>query len=93
LIFGGILLYRGITSPLALPLAFLAMLAAWAAMSTLGFTISTYFLNASPFRVNAVTNIIAFGAAFISPVYYPADLLGTMAWTALLTQLWRQPPS
>ena len=46
-----------------------------------------YLINASPYSMNAIINLFAFGMAYISPVYYPAKSLGAFAWVSALTPI------
>lgn len=55
-----------------------ALLLCWAALSAIGFIISTYLYRGSPYTLNNVANILGLGFVFIPPVYYPADLLGPL---------------
>ncbi|MFP3984405.1 MAG: hypothetical protein ACLFU9_00065 [Candidatus Bathyarchaeia archaeon] len=57
-----------------------ALLLCWSALSTIGFIISTYLYKSSPYTLNNIANILGIGLVFIPPVYYPAEMLGTLSW-------------
>ena len=56
----------------------------WAAMSAIGFMISTYLLKASMMFLNNVSNLLGIGIIFIPPVYYSEAALGNMSWVSIL---------
>jgi len=62
----------------------LALLIAWAAMSAIGFMISTYLFKASMMVLNNLSNLLGIGLIFIPPVYYPETLLGSLSWISML---------
>ena len=57
---------------------------AWAAMSAVGFMISTYLLKASMMFLNNLSNLLGIGLIFIPPVYYPETALGTWSWLSIV---------
>jgi ABC-type multidrug transport system permease subunit len=61
-----------------------ALLLCWSALSTFGFIISTYLYKASPYTLNNIANILGIGLIFIPPVYYPAEMLGSLSWMSYL---------
>jgi ABC-type multidrug transport system permease subunit len=61
-----------------------SLLTAWAAMSAIGFIISTYLYKASPWMLNNLSNLLGLGLIFIPPVYYPETLLGGLSWISVV---------
>ena len=59
-----------------------ALLLCWSSLSAIGFIISTYLYKASPYTLNNVANILGIGLVFIPPVYYPAEMLGSLSWVS-----------
>lgn len=57
---------------------------AWAAMSAIGFMISTYLLKASMMFLNNLSNLLGIGLIFIPPVYYPETALGAWSWLSIV---------
>jgi len=86
-LFGALLLQRGLFTPATAVLATGAMLLGWVVVSSMGFILSGYLINASPYSMNAIINIFAFGMAYLSPVYYPASALGSLSWLSVLTPI------
>lgn len=86
-LFGALLLQRGLFTPAAAVVAVGAMLLGWVVVSSMGFILSGYLINASPYSMNAIINLFAFGLAYITPVYYPAASLGSFAWVSALTPI------
>ena len=62
----------------------LALVVAWAAMSAMGFMISTYLFKASMMVLNNLSNLLGIGLIFIPPVYYPDTMLGGLSWISVL---------
>lgn len=62
----------------------LGLVLAWAAMSAIGFMISTYLLKASMMFLNNLSNLLGIGLIFIPPVYYPESALGGWSWVSVL---------
>jgi len=62
----------------------LALILAWAAMSAIGFMISTYLFKASMMVLNNLSNLLGIGLIFIPPVYYPETMLGNLSWISAL---------
>lgn len=69
-------------SLLSIAVIFPVLMATWISLSTMGFTISTLLYNSTPYRVNSVSNLLSFLIAFLPPVYYPAEALGSLSWLA-----------
>jgi len=86
-LFGLLLLQRGLFTPTTALLAAGAMLLGWVVVSSMGFILSGYLINASPYSMNAIINIFAFGMAYLTPVYYPASALGAFSWLSVLTPI------
>ncbi len=86
-LFGALLLQRGLFTPAAAVVAIGAMLLGWVVVSSMGFILSGYLINASPYIMNAIINLFAFGLAYMTPVYYPASSLGSFAWVSALTPI------
>jgi ABC-type multidrug transport system permease subunit len=60
------------------------LLLCWSSLSAIGFIISTYLYRSSPYTLNNLANILGIGLVFIPPVYYPADMLGSLGWISYL---------
>lgn len=61
-----------------------ALLLCWSSLSSLGFIISTYLYKSSPYTLNNIANILGIGLIFIPPVYYPAEMLGSLNWISYI---------
>ena len=61
-----------------------ALLLCWSSLSAIGFIISTYLYKSSPYTLNNIANILGIGLVFIPPVYYPAEMLGSLSWISYL---------
>jgi len=61
-----------------------SLIVCWAALSSIGFVISTYLQKASVYTLNSISNILGIGLVFLPPVYYPEEQLGQFSWIALL---------
>ena len=61
-----------------------SLILCWAALSGIGFIVSTYLQKASTYTLNNVSNILGLGLIFIPPVYYPEELLGEFSWIAMI---------
>lgn len=82
ILFGALLMQRGLFT---IPTAFLSvgvMLLGWVVVSSAGFMLSGYLINASPYKMNSIINLLAIGMVYLPPVYYPAAALGKLAWIA-----------
>jgi ABC-type multidrug transport system permease subunit len=62
----------------------LALLVVWAAMSAIGFMISTYLYKVSVMVLNNLSTLLGFGFIFIPPVYYSETMLGSLSWISVL---------
>jgi ABC-type multidrug transport system permease subunit len=60
------------------------LLLCWSSLSAIGFIISTYLYKSSPYTLNNLANILGIGLVFIPPVYYPAEMLGSLGWVSYL---------
>jgi ABC-2 type transport system permease protein len=56
----------------------------WAALSSIGFIISTYLQRASIYTLNNIANILGLSLIFMPPVYYPEEILGGLSWIAMI---------
>ncbi len=83
-LFGALLLQRGLLVPWTALLSFGVMLLCWLVVSSSGFILSGYLINASPYKMNSIINLLAFGMIYLPPVYYPASALGGLSWVAAL---------
>lgn len=61
-----------------------SLLLCWAALSTLGFTISTYLYKSSTYTLSYIATMLSLGLIFFPPVYYPAKGLGKLSWLSYL---------
>jgi hypothetical protein len=82
--FGTLLAFLGSLSFEALAWTVLALIIAWAAMSTMGFMISTYLFKSSMMVLNNLSNLLGIGFIFIPPVYYSEAQLGGLSWIAVV---------
>jgi len=62
----------------------LTLVMAWAAMSAIGFIISTYLFKASTYLLNNISNLLGLGLIFIPPVYYTETMLGGLSWISVI---------
>jgi len=62
----------------------LTLIMAWAAMSAIGFIISTYLYKASTYLLNNLSNLLGLGLIFIPPVYYTETMLGGLSWISVI---------
>ena len=84
LLFGALLMMRGLFSPETALMSVAVMLLGWVVVSSAGFMLSGYLINSSPYKMNSIINLLAFGMIYLPPVYYPASGLGTFAWVSAL---------
>lgn len=82
LFFGAIGVWWRIFNPLTMAWTVIPLLTCWAAMSAIGFTLSTYLLKSSPYTLNNISNILGIGLIFVPPVYYPEEMLGHFSWVS-----------
>jgi len=82
--FGALIASWGVLTLEATLWTILALVLVWAAMSAIGFMISTYLLKASMMVLNNLSNILGIGLIFIPPVYYPETMLGSLSWVSAL---------
>ncbi len=80
ILFGTLLMQRGLFTPLTALLSVGVMLLGWLVVSSAGFMISGYLINASPYKMNSIINLLAIGMVYLPPVYYPASVLGNLSW-------------
>jgi hypothetical protein len=81
-LFGALLMQRGYFTPVTTALSFAVMLFGWVVVSSAGFILSGYLINSSPYKMNSIINLLAFGMIYLPPVYYPASSLGSVSWLA-----------
>jgi len=84
LFFGGLAATWGVMTPVAALWTVLSLLIGWAAMSAIGFMISTYLFKASMMVLNNLSNLLGIGLIFIPPVYYPETMLGSFSWISVV---------
>lgn len=63
---------------------FASLILCWAALSGMGFIVSTYLQKASVYTLNNMSNILGLGLIFMPPVYYPEEILGEFSWIAMI---------
>lgn len=61
-----------------------ALIVVWAAMSTMGFMISTYLFKSSTMMLNNLSNLLGIGLIFIPPVYFSEAQLGSLSWISVI---------
>jgi ABC-type multidrug transport system permease subunit len=84
LFFGAVGVWRGIFNLVSIVWTVVGLITCWAAMSAMGFIISTYLLKSSPYTLNNISNILGIGLIFVPPVYYPEQMLGDFSWISSL---------
>jgi ABC-type multidrug transport system permease subunit len=82
--FGTLVAYLGFLTLEALAWIVLSLIVVWAAMSTMGFMISTYLFKSSMMVLNNLSNLLGIGLIFIPPVYYSEAQLGTLSWISII---------
>jgi len=82
--FGALIASWGILTWSSVLWIVVGLVVTWAAMSAIGFMISTYLLKASMMFLNNVSNLLGIGIIFIPPVYYSEAALGNMSWVSIL---------
>jgi ABC-type multidrug transport system permease subunit len=82
--FGALLASWGVLTVSAALWTIVGLVLTWAAMSAIGFMISTYLLKASMMFLNNLSNLLGIGLIFIPPVYYPETALHSWSWVAVL---------
>lgn len=84
ILFGGITVYLGFLTLETLVLIVPALIIVWAAMSTMGFMISTYLYKSSTMVLNNLSNLLGIGFIFIPPVYFSEAQLGSLSWISVI---------
>ncbi len=74
----------GVLNTFTLVWAVPALLLCWSSLSATGFIVSTYLYKSSPYTLNNIANILGIGLIFIPPVYYPAEMLGSLSWLSYI---------
>jgi ABC-type multidrug transport system permease subunit len=82
--FGAITAYLGFLTLETLVWIVPALIIVWAAMSTMGFMISTYLMKSSTIMLNNLSNLLGIGLIFIPPVYFSEAQLGNLSWISVL---------
>lgn len=83
-VFMAVGVWWGMFDSIAIVWTLAALLLCWSSLSTMGFTIATYLAKVHPYTLNNISIVFGFVLAFILPVYYPAELLGSFGWISLL---------
>jgi ABC-type multidrug transport system permease subunit len=82
--FGALVASWGILTLASAVWMILALIIAWAAMSAIGFMISTYLYKTNMMVLNNLSTLLGFGFVFIPPVYYSEAMLGNLSWISVL---------
>jgi len=82
--FGAIALCIGVLTLPSLIWVTTAVILCWAAISSIGFLISTFLQKASTYTLSSIANILGLALVFIPPVYYPEETLGSFSWIAMI---------
>jgi ABC-type multidrug transport system permease subunit len=82
--FGALTAYLGFLTLETLIWVVPALVLVWAAMSTMGFMISTYLLKSSTMMLNNLSNLLGIGFIFIPPVYFSEAQLGSLSWISVI---------
>jgi ABC-type multidrug transport system permease subunit len=82
--FGALTAYLGFLTLETLVWVVPALVVVWAAMSTMGFMISTYLLKSSTMVLNNLSNLLGIGFIFIPPVYFSEAQLGSLSWISVI---------
>jgi ABC-type multidrug transport system permease subunit len=82
--FGALVAYLGFLTLETLAWIVWSLIVVWAAMSTMGFMISTYLFKSSMMVLNNLSNLLGIGLIFIPPVYYSEAQLGSLSWISII---------
>jgi ABC-type multidrug transport system permease subunit len=82
--FGALVIYYGAATPATILWMVFALIIVWAAMSAIGFMISTFLYKVSMTVLNNLSTLLGFGFVFIPPVFYPETMLGNLSWVSVL---------
>jgi ABC-type multidrug transport system permease subunit len=82
--FGALVASSGVLTLVTTAWMVLALIFVWAAMSAIGFMISTYLFKVSMMVLNNLSTLLGFIFVFVPPVYYPETMLGNLSWISLL---------
>ena len=82
--FGAITVFLGFLTLETLVWVVPALIIVWAAMSTMGFMISTYLFKSSMMVLNNLSNLLGIGFIFIPPVYFSEAQLGSLSWVSII---------
>ena len=84
LFFGALVALMGYVTLQGLAWIIPSLVVVWAAMSTMGFMISTYLFKSSMMMLNNLSNLLGIGLIFIPPVYYSEAQLGSLSWISII---------
>jgi ABC-type multidrug transport system permease subunit len=82
--FTGLALLTGALTLVSLLWAIPVLILCWITLSSIGFVLSTYLQRSSVYTLNNISNLLGIGLAFLPPVYYPEETLGSYRWIAIL---------
>jgi len=77
-------IWSGLVSTASIGILFVVLILSWLSISMMGFTISTYLIDAPPFMANSVSHLLSLGLVFVPPVYYSESILGAFSWVSYL---------
>jgi len=84
ILFGAITAFLGFLNLEILVWIIPVLLTSWAAMSTMGFMISTYLYKANPMILNNLSILLGIAFIFIPPVYFSEVQLGGLSWISII---------
>jgi ABC-type multidrug transport system permease subunit len=64
--------------------AIISVFLCWAALSSIGFVVSTYLRKANANTLNNVSSILGIAFIFLPPVFYSEQLWGAYAWISII---------
>jgi ABC-type multidrug transport system permease subunit len=83
LFFVALALLTGALTFASLLFAIPIMILCWTTLSSIGFVLSTYLKRTNVYTLNNISNLLGMGLAFLPPVYYPEEILGSYRWIAM----------
>lgn len=84
IVFGALAAFWGFLTLATTAWTILTLIVAWAAMSAIGFMISTYLFKASMMVLNNLSTLLSIGLIFLPPVYYSETTLGNFSWISVI---------
>lgn len=84
ILFGALAAFLGVLTLANTVWVILILIVAWAALSAIGFLISTYLYKASMMVLNNFSTVLSVGLMFLPPVYYSETKLGNLSWISVL---------